>query len=188
MKNSAVTTFFLFLLAVLITACGSDDAAVTDKDEVASPTTDTAAVEPQPAPKSAYEAGPKFCGKIRPPQIMAAFEFKIKLADVSVAEDYECHYNLDAPGLEMALLIYRMQPIAMYEAYKDSSQKTEDIANLGEEAILLGNAQIDVKLDDERALEVALMLVSTSGQPLPLTEEEMKESLIRFAYLLSVRL
>ncbi len=81
-----------------------------------------------------------------------------------------------------------MQPIAMYEAYKDSSQKTADIANLGEEAILLGNAQIDVKLDDERALEVALKLVSTSGQPIPLTEQELKESLTRFAYLLSVRL
>lgn len=118
---------------------------------------------------------------------MAAFEFGLKLADVGVAEDFECHYNLDVPGFDMALLIYRTQPIALYEAYKKSSQKTEDIANLGEEAILLGNAQIDVKLDDERALEVALKLVSMSDKPLPLTEEEVKAGLIRFAGMLSVR-
>lgn len=119
---------------------------------------------------------------------MAAFEYGLKLADVSVAEDFECHYNLDAPGTDIALLIYRMQPIVMYDAYKESSQKTADIPNLGEEAILLGNAQIDVKLDDERALEVALKLINTSGKPLPITPEKAKEGLIRLAGMLSVRL
>jgi len=186
MKHPNRTILALLFLVTVAAGCGSDDVTGTEKDAAASQPPSATAAEPEP--ELSYEAGPKFCGKIRPPAIMAAFEFKITLADVSVAEDFECHYNLDAPGFDMALLIYRTQPIALYEAYKESSQKTEDIANLGEEAILLGNAQVDVKLNDERALEVALKLVSMSGQPLPLTEEEIKEGLIRFARLLSVRL
>ena len=147
-----------------------------------------AGAAPELATEPSYEAGPKFCGRIRPAEIMAAFEFGLKLADVSVAEEFECHYNLDAPGTVIALLIYRMQPIVMYDEYKERSEKTADIPILGEEAILLGNAQIDVKLDDERALEVALQLINTTREPLPITPEKIKEGLIRFAGMLSVRL
>lgn len=167
--------------------CGGDDAAVAGKDRTATQP-EIMAVAEQPETKSIYEAGPRFCGKIRPPVIEAAFEFKLKLASVSVAEEYECHYNLHAPGTEVALLIYRMQSIVMYDAYKESSQKTADIPGLGEEAILLGNAQIDVKLDDERALEVALQLINTTGESLPMTEDEIKDGLTQFARMLSVRL
>ncbi len=175
---------FLFLVAVTA-GCGSDEASVEDRTLSPPP---AMAAAPEPATEPSYEAGPKFCGKIRPAVIMAAFEFGLKLADVSVAEDFECHYNLDAPGTDVALLIYRMQPIVMYEALRGSRRQTGELPNLGEEAILLGNFQIDVKLDDERAFEVALQLINTSGEPLPITPEKAHEGLIRLAGMLSVRL
>ena len=185
MKHRNRTILALLFLVMVAAGCGSDDASVEDRTLSQPPTT---AAAREPATEPSYEAGPKFCGKIRPAVIMAAFEFGLKLADVSVAEDFECHYNLDMPGTDVALLIYRMQPIVMYDAYKESSQKTADIPNLGEEAFLIGNAQIDVKLDDERAFEVALQLINTLGEPLPITPEKAQEGLIRFAGMLSVRL
>ena len=138
MKTSAVTTLLVLVIASQIAACSGDEEAVANTDRTASQPPNKI-VAADPPTQSIYEAGPKFCAKMRPPVIMAAFEFRLKLADVSVAEDFECHYNLDVPGFDMALLIYRTQPIALYEAYRDSPQKSEDITGLGEEAILLGN-------------------------------------------------
>jgi len=172
----------LLFLASFVLGCSGDDTAVDKKDR-ASPLRAAA----EPAPKSRYEAGPAFCGKIRPVVVEAIFEFKLQLAGVSVANELECHYNLNVPG---SLLIYRMQPMVMYNALKGSRRKTGDIPNLGEEAIFIGKAQlqIDVKLDDVRAFEVALQLINTSGEPLPITPEKAREGLIRLARQLSVRL
>ena len=117
-----------------------------------------------------------------------AFEFKLPLADVNVASETECHYNLDVPKAQVALLIYRVQSSAMYDMYKDSSQKTADIPNLGEAAILLGNVHVEVMLDDERALEVSLKVDNMSGDAFPMTAEESTEGVIRLARMLSVRL
>ena len=114
---------------------------------------------------------------------MAAFEFKLTLAEVDFADETECRYNLDVPGAQVAMLIYRIHPVTMYEMYKDSSQKTANLPNLGDEAILLGNAHIEVKLDKERALEVSLSIDNTSGG-LSMTPEKVTERLTHFAYLL----
>jgi len=186
MRYRARTTLVLILLANLSTGCGGDDATATEKDRAASQPRSTTAVA-EPAPKSNSEAGPGFCGKIRPPEIMAAFEFGLKLGEVDFANENECRYNLDVPGAQVAMLIYRIQPVTMYVTYKDSSQRTADIPNLGEEAILLGNSHIEVKLDKERALEVSLKVDNISGGS-SMTPEKAKDGLIRFARMLSVRL
>jgi len=189
--NGVVMKSQIQLICILFTwglaGCGADDTAVTANTPVAEQSPGKAIAQ-QPAPSPVYEAGPKFCGKIQPTVIMAAFEFGLKLADVSVAEESECHYNLISSGTDPAILIYRMQPIVMYQALKESNRKTADIPNLGEEAFLLGNAQIDVKLDDEHAFEVALQIINTDGQPLMMTPEKAREGLIRFAGMLSLRL
>ena len=185
MKPSLATLLSLFVLSLLV-ACGGEVA--TEAETAAPPASTTPPSSSRPARAAAQTAGPGFCGKIRVPEIEAAFIFKLEVADVSVAEELECHYNLAFPGSEHALLIYRMQPIVMYDAFKDSRRNTGDISGLGEEAFLVGNAQIDVKLDDERAFEVALQIINTTGEPLAMTVEEIKEGLTRFARMLSVRL
>lgn len=187
MKNTAVSTFFFLLLAGLITACGSDDAVVSEKVKTTSSPPSTSEVAAEPTSMWKYEAGPKFCGKMRPNTIEAAFEGGLHLAEVDFADETECRYKLDVPGAQVAVLIYRIHPIAMYEMYKDSSQKTAELPNLGAEAILLGNAHIEVKLDKERALEVSLSIDNTSGGFF-MTPEKVTERLAHFAYLLSVRL
>jgi hypothetical protein len=186
MQYRAQMALALIFLASLSTGCDGDDAAVAEKANATSPPPGTT-VAAEPATKSNNEAGPKFCGKIRPAQIMAAFEFGLTLAEVDFADETECRYKLDVPGAQVAMLIYRIHPVTMYEMYKDSSQKTADLPNLGEEAILLGNAHIEVKLDKERALEVSLSIDNTSGG-FSMTPEKVTERLAHFAYLLSVRL
>ena len=118
---------------------------------------------------------------------MAAFEFRLTLAEVDFADETECRYNLDVPGAQVAMLIYRIHPVTMYEMYRDSNQMTANLPNLGEKAILLGNAHIEVKLDKERALEVSLSIDNTRGG-FSMTPEKVTERLTHFAYLLSVRL
>jgi len=181
------TPFILIFFASLIIGCGSDDTAVSEQDRASpQPLNAAAAVAKQPAPEQNNEAGPAFCGKTSPPIIKAAFEFKLPLAGVSFADETECRYELNVPGVQVALLIYRIEPISMYDLYKKSSQKTADIPNLGEEAILLGNVHVEVKLDDERALEVSLKIDTMSGDAFPMTPEKSAEGLIRLARLLSV--
>jgi len=191
------TPFILIFFASFIIGCGSDDTAVSEQEQTTpavsgqaqtSPQTlrAAAAVAKQSAPQPSNEAGPAFCGLSRPPIIKAAFEFKLPLGGVKLATETECQYELNVPGAQVALLIYRVEPIAMWDLYKDSSQKTADIPNLGEEAILLGNVHVEVKLDDERALEVSLKVVDLNGDSFPMTAEKSAEGLIRLAKLLSV--
>lgn len=183
------TPFILIFLVSLITSCSNDDTTDAENDRNSpQPSTADVAVAEQSASSPNYEAGPAFCGKIRPPEIMAAFEFRLPLANVNVASEMECHYDLNVPGAQVALLIYRVQSITMYDMYEDSSQKTADIPNLGEEAILLGNVHVEVKLDDERALEVSLKVDNMSDDTFPMTVEESTEGVIRLARMLSVRL
>jgi len=191
MQRQIRLNLILLFLVTVAAGCGGDDAAGRgDRHTEPQPPGISEVATEHAAPNSRNQAGPKFCGKIRPAVIEAAFEFKLKLADVSVAEEFECHYNLDAPGTDMALLIYRMQSVVMYDAFKDSTShgETEVISGLGEEAILVGNAQINVRLDRERAFTVALQIISSMGEPLPITEAEIKAGLTRFARLLSARL
>ena len=187
MQYRTLPTLALILLASLTTGCGSDDAAVSEKVKTTSPPPSTSEVAAEPTSMWKYEAGPKFCGKMRPNTIEAAFEGGLHLAEVDFADETECRYKLDVPGAQVAVLIYRIHPIAMYETYKNSSQKTADLPNLGVEAILLGNAHIEVKLDKERALEVSLAVDNTNGG-FSMTPEKVTERLTHFAYLLSVRL
>ncbi len=186
MQHPFRTTLSPLFLAILLWGCGNEDTTVTGQNLVASPPPGAAAVA-EPGPRSQSEPGPAFCGKMRPPVIEAAFEFGLRLAEVDFASDLECRYNLDVPGTQLAMLIYRIEPIAMYEMYSESSQKTADIPNLGEEAILLGNAHVEVNLDNERALEVSLK-IDNRGGGFTMTPEKVTENLIRFAGMLAIRL
>ncbi|MFV2090050.1 MAG: hypothetical protein ACC642_05295 [Pseudomonadales bacterium] len=186
MQHKIRTTLIPLFLATLLWGCGNEDATPARQNPDISQTPVAAAVTP-PAPSSKSEPGPAFCGTVRPPVIEAAFEFGLRLAEVDFASDLECRYNLDVPGTQLAMLIYRIEPIAMYEMYSESSQKTADIPNLGEEAILLGNAHVEVNLDNERALEVSLK-IDNRGGGFTMTPEKVKENLIRFAGMLAIRL
>ena len=164
----------------LLTACGGGDAGTTGPAGDAAGTAGARA-----AAATEQEATTKqdatLCALLTPEEIAAAFGGTIRAA-VSSDRERVCEYSI--PGHEGQILLQRMEA-RTYEERKDMytkgsyGVKPTTVEGLGQDAYLMGDAQIEVRVSDEDAISVGVMLFAVGE--VPFTPEQARSAVIELA-------
>lgn len=168
----------------LLAACSPDDGA----GKVSAPLSPAHAALPADNRTAATEAE-SLCDLLTPGEIEASFNGAIQVV-VDSGTDRVCEYRI--AGHEGQLLLQRMDARtyndrkAIYSgpAYGDIAPVA--VAGLGQNAYTMGDAQIEVQVNDLEAFNLALTLLTTGE--LPFTPQQGRSALIELAGTVAGRL
>lgn len=164
----------------LLAACSGGNAETTPAGDAAGPVAGAraAATTKQEATAERKET---LCALLTPEEIAAAFGGTIQAA-VSSGRDRVCEYSI--PGHEGQILLQRMEA----KAYDDRKRmyttgtygkKPVPVEGLGQDAYTMGDAQIEVRVSDEDAISLGVMLFA-AGE-VPFTPEQSRAAVIELA-------
>jgi hypothetical protein len=146
--------------------------------------------EPARSTRPAAVAEPEkenLCVLLSPREIEAALGDRISVA-VSRGTETLCDYSI--PGEEAGQILFQRMSGKVYDdrrkGYELGNMKPEPVDGLGQDAFMLNDAQIEVRLSDENAFRFSIMLL-TRGEN-PLTREDTRAAITELARTISSRL
>lgn len=191
MKNLKRLLFALLLPIAIVgwLACGGgkETAAPTDGDEPAAQ--QSATPQAQPMTQTDAEPGETFCAHLSTEDIDAALGGKLELGP---PEGTETGCNVPILfGVDGNTLVFGQIPRGNYDAFKGYEDQSgvafEYLEGLGQEAFVLNNAQVCVLMNETDAYLVGAQIMAV-GEPLPISQEELKTGLIDLTAKLVSRL
>lgn len=182
---------YLLVVTVALTfagACGGGDPGASSAgtpDQDAADAVGSGA-DSEAAPEAASEAAGAveardFCSLLTRDEIEQAFDGEIPLGEME-GDDSRCFVEVTmAPGNGFVWRRISRATYDRYRGYEDQSGISfESIDDLGIEAHVVNDNQVNVLLSEEEAITVGMQLVVV-GQELPLSEERIREGVVELA-------
>lgn len=181
-NHSTRMTLAAALAIVLLAACSADDDTAT----TAAPATSAGASQPAASPGSEEQ---DVCALLTPAEIEAAFDGAFQVV-VDSGSDRVCSYSI--VGHEGELLLQPMDAWT-YDGRKTAYSQgnygdLEPVAvpGLGQDAYMMGDAQIEVLVNDQEGFNLAVQLFAVGE--LPFTPEQSRSAMAELAATVAQRL
>lgn len=155
-------------------ACGGGDAGPAGRVDGA------ASAAPAPAAGVTAQEERTLCALLPPEEIAAAFSGRIRVA-VNSGNERLCEYRI--LGYEGGQIALQRMSGETYDkrkrSYAKGSMKPSAVEGPGQDAYLVGDSQIEVKVSDSDAISLGVMLF-VPGE-LPFTPEQARSAVIELA-------